>query len=419
MCVKNAIKKNPFAGTGGHGASVRFASKGIKISKTTLLALLLASLLPITSCTSLIQVDVVSEEAHQMAIEAGIISEVEMRYDREFRGQLAEVVVADIVTAQEAVRIGFDTSLIRDLSFEREEVRLTEVFVSLDQVVSEGDVLAIAQFDTRELEEELEILRLATLLAQEGMERDQWQHENLLADMRWERGLMTDAYEIQTQNLRIRRQELLMERDLNQQEYRLEAYHEQLDELYELLEGDKIIAPFDGVIVSLRDTDRSGTVVSNEDITIRMIDPTRMQLVVTDHIGLIRVGDVFPATFERHNFEFEVQVVSDPITTDTREEVYTFVLQPIDREGFWNSIAEFGVEYSAFRTMTITGFPTRHEINNVLTIPVRALNDYDDAVYVLIYEDGDIKRRFVDVGFQDDENVQILSGLEEGQLVVR
>ena len=384
-----------------------------------MIIMLLATLFLATSCTSLLQVDVVSEEAHQRAIEAGIISEVEMRYDREFTGQLAQVEYADIITEPEAIRIGFDTSQFRELHFEREEVRVTEIFVSLDQVVSEGDVLAIAEFDTRELEEELEILRLSIELAQQGMERDQREHQNLLADMRWEQDLMTDVYEIQTQNYRIQRQELLMEHDLNQQESRLDTYNEQLEELYELLEGDKIIAPFDGVIVNVRDADRSGVVVSNEDIIIRMVDPTRIQFVATEHIGLVRVGDVFPAIIERHDLEFELQVVSDPITIDTREEVYTFVLQPVDREGFWNSITELGIEYSAFRTMTITGFPTRHEINNVLTIPVRAINDYDDAVYVLVYEDGDIKRRFIDIGFRDDENVQILSGLEEGQLVVR
>ena len=419
MCGRKTMKKNPLLGTDGHGASAGSVSKGFNMSKGCFIILFLTSLFFTTSCTSLLQVDVVSEEAHQRAIEAGIISEVEMRYDREFRGQLAKVQYANIITAQETVRIGFDTSMIRDLSFEREEVRLTEVFVSLDQEVSQGDLLAIAEFDTRELEEELEILRLSIELAQQGMERDQWQHQNLLTDMRWERDLMMDAYEIQTQNLRIRRQELLMERDLNQQEFRLETYHEQLNELYELLEGDKILAPFDGIIVHLRDVDRGITVVSNEDVIVRMVDPDRTQLEVTDHIGLIRVGDVFPARLDRHDFEFEVQVVSDPITTDTREEVYTFVLQPVDREGFWNSLAELGVEFSTLRTMNITGFPIRHKINNVLTIPVRALNDYDEASYVLIYEDGHIRRRFVDVGFRDDENVQILSGLEEGQMVVR
>ena len=419
MCDRKKMNEIPFAGTGGHGASVGPAYKGFKMSKVCFITLLLISLLLTTSCTSLLQVDVVSEEAHQRAIEAGIISEVEMRYDREFTGQLAEVQYANIITAQEAVRIEFDTSLVRDLFFEREEVRLTEVFVSLDQVVSGGDVLAIAQFDTRELEEELEILRLSIDLAQQGMERDYREHQNLLDEMIWERDLMTEVYEIQTQNYRIQRQELLMERDLGQQEFMLERYNEQLDELYELLEGDKIIAPFDGVITHLRDVERGVTVVSNEDVVIRMVDPGRMQFVVTDHIGLIRYGDVFPALLERHNFEFEVQVVSDPITTDTREEVYTFVLQPVDREGFWSSLAEFGVEYSTFRTLNITGFPTRHEIHHVLTIPVGALNEYDDAVYVLIYEDGDIKRRFINIGFRDNENVQILSGLEEGQMVVR
>ena len=391
----------------------------INKSKAIFLALLLASLLLLTSCTSLLQVDVVSEEALQRAIEAGIISQVEARPDREFRGQLAQVVYGDIITEPQNVRIMFDTSQFRELHFTREEVRLTEIFVSLDQEVSEGDVLAIGEFDTRELEEELEILRLSIELVEQGMERDRRQHQDLLARMRADRDLMTDDAPRRTQDERIGRQELLMERDISQQESRLEVYQEQLDELYELLEGDKIIAPFDGVIVTMRDVGRSGTVVNNEDIIIRMLDPTRMQFVATDHIGLVRMGDVFPAVISRNDFEFDIQVVSDPITTDTREEVYTFVLQPVDREGFWRSFHEYEIPYSELRTVSITGSPIRHEIYNVLTIPVEAIHDYDQAVYVLVYEDGEIRRRFIDVGFRDEENVQVLSGLEEGQWVVR
>ena len=388
-------------------------------NRATFVVLCLASVLLLPSCTSLLQEDVVSYEAHQRAIEAGIIAEVEVRPDRAFRGQTAQVVVGDIISDQDSVRIGFDTSQLRELHFSREEVRLTEILVSLDQEVSKGDVLAIGEFDTRELEEELEILRLSIELVEQGLERDRGQHEDLLAQMGRDLDLMTDEHERYTQEQRIVRQELLMERDISQQESRLEAYNEQRDELYALLEGDKIIAPFDGVIVTVRDTDRTGFVVTNEDVIIRMIDPHRMQFVATDHIDLVRVGDVFPAVMGRDEFEFEVQVVSDPITTDTREEVYTFVLQPVDREGFWNSFFESGMTYSVLRTISITGFPTRHEIRGVLTIPVEALHDYDRRFYVWVYEDGEIRRRFIDVGFRDEEHVQVLSGLEEGQWVVR
>ena len=387
--------------------------KKIKCLSLTLLLGLLFS-----SCASTLSRDVLSEDAHQRAISAGIISRDDMRQGAEIRRNLVEVRYADIINSEGSVQISFDTSQIRPLFFERDEVRLLEVFVSSNQYVEKGDVLAIGTFDTREVEAEIEILHLAIDREEQAFVRDQEQHEDILWEMRVTRDRMTDAFEWETQNYRIQRQELLYANFIRQQEHKLEQYREDLAKLYELVEGEKILAPFDGIIIIGREFE-SGTVVRNYESIVGIIAPERFQFVVTGNIDFVRYGDRFPATMTNPNFEFEVQVVSDPITMGTREDVYTFVLQPVDGEAFWDRIRSLDIEYSALRNLRINGHPIRHEIHNVLTIPRAALRDHDDEFYVLLYEDGEVKMRFVDAGLRDDTNVQIMSGLQEGQLVVR
>jgi len=375
-------------------------------------------LLLFTACTSTLGRDILSQEAYQRAIEAGILAQVEGQQEEETRRNLVEVIYTDIIHSEANVVINLDTSQIRELHFERDEVRLQELYVSANQYVAKGDVLAVGTFDARELEAEIEILQLALEREEQAFARDIEHHEDILWEMRVARHQITDPFEWETQNLRIQRQEMVYEHFLSRQEDRLARYREQLDELLELLEGEKIIAPFDGIIISSRDIPR-GTVMRSGETLLGIIAPKELQFTVTGHIDTIRYGDRFPATISNPPFEFEVQVVSDPLSTDTREETYIFVVQPVDREWFWDSLYELEVEYLALRNLRISGSPIRHEIHNVLTIPRLALRDHDDEVYVLLYEDGEVKIRFVEIGFRDDTNVQILSGLKAGQLVVR
>ena len=383
-----------------------------------LLFLMLLILIFVSSCASPLYRDVFSEDALQRAIDDEIISEPESRRVEEGRRNLIEVQKGDIIDTRDRLSIGFDISQVRNLYFERDEVRLLELYVSLNQRVEEGEVLAIAEFDTRELEAEVEILQLGIESMEQALEREREGHVELLAEMRRLRDFSDDIYEWDTQNYRMERQELIFQQLVREYEFGLERYREDLEKLYGLLEGEKILAPFDGIIVSIRDV-RSGTIIRNFDTMFGIINTESFQFAVTENIGVMRYGDQFLATLPSYGFEFEMEVVSDPIATGTREVSYRFVLQPVDREGFWRAVYDFGVEASALRNLRVDGFPIRHEIKNVLTIPVAALNDHDEDVYVLLYEDGEIKMRFVEVGFRDDVNVQILSGLEEGQLIVR
>ena len=387
-------------------------------TRKVLLFLILFIMITLTSCMSLDQRDVVSDDALQRAINAGIITEVEAHDGADIVRNLAEVQVADIVAMGRRISVVFDLTQIRGLSFERDEVRLAEIFVSPNQRVAKGDILAVAEFDTREIEIEIEILNLAIERAEQGFDRERSQHIDSLDEMRRELNRIEDDYEWRTGNYRLQRQELIFQRFLTQHENRMEEYQNQLAQLNELLEGDKIIAPFDGIIFAVHDTD-IGNIVRDFSTIIEFIAPEQFQFTTPGPIDFIRYGDVFSAVVHPYDFRFDLHVVSDPIATDTREEIYTFVIQPVDIDSFWEDFFALGLDYTYLRRLRIDGYPLSHEVHNVLTIPVTALIDHDDDYYVLLYEDGDLKIRFVDVGVRDDEYVQVLSGLKEGQLVVR
>ena len=371
----------------------------------------------LSSCAYIVGQDVTSMEAYQRAVEEGIILPIEELELEERVRNLVSVEVGEIHKV-EYIALRFDMDQVRYLSFEQEEVRLLEILVSLNQVVTQGDVLAVATFDTREIEEEIEVLYLTIEAGERDLMLGWEQHQNLLHEMRVALDAMIDGYERQTQNQRIARQELIARNFYSQVEQRLEAYHEQLIRLYEQLEGDKIVAPFDGAIVWITE-EEVDTVMGRQEEVLGIIDPESFQLWAEGRIELIRYGDVFPASMPRHDLEFMVEVVSDPIAIGTRQDAYKFILQPENREELWESIYELGIEYSVLRGLRLEGSPTEFVIKNVLVLPREAMNVHDDERYVWLYEDGEFRIRFVDTGFEDGSYVQILSGLKEGQRVVR
>jgi multidrug efflux pump subunit AcrA (membrane-fusion protein) len=51
---------------------------------------------------------------------------------------------------------------------------------------------------------------------------------------------------------------------------------------------------------------------------------------------------------------------------------------------------------------------------NVLTLPAEAVKSIGDRRYVLIAENGQLRRAFVETGIETDGVVEIRSGVEEG-----
>jgi hypothetical protein len=157
----------------------------------------------------------------------------------------------------------------------------------------------------------------------------------------------------------------------------------------------------------------------HEELLYSIMDFSRMQFTITGSIERLRFGDVFPAVLHGRDDEFDFMVVSDPIGMNTREDMHQFIVKPVDERAFWDRIKELDIEYTDYRHIRLDGRFILHELNNVLIVPRSAVNSLDDDSYVLLFEDGEIKARLVEVGFFDLNNIQIIAGLQEGQEILR
>lgn len=58
-----------------------------------------------------------------------------------------------------------------------------------------------------------------------------------------------------------------------------------------------------------------------------------------------------------------------------------------------------------------------NELEDVLTIPISAVQTTNNKKYVLVVENGETKEVEIKTGLSDDEYVQVTSGLQEGQTI--
>jgi macrolide-specific efflux system membrane fusion protein len=176
----------------------------------------------------------------------------------------------------------------------------------------------------------------------------------------------------------------------------------------------KIRAPIAGVVASI--TTQEGETVAASFTTptfVTIIDLDRLELwayVDETDIGRVAVGqrttfqvDTFPET------EFAGKVVSihpDAVIQNTVVN-YVTIIRIGDRRG---------KVLRPEMTTSVTIYLETHE--NVLTVPRGAIRR-DRGKYLVYVQEGDrIVEREVQVGWRDDADTEILSGLDEGETVL-
>lgn len=207
---------------------------------------------------------------------------------------------------------------------------------------------------------------------------------------------------------------MVLENDDLQENY--QSARENLSDLYEDLADTKsdisfytITSPIDGVITSLnvsvgdyvRAESSLAKVVNNYDVEFQ-IDVDELDILD------VKIGQ-------------EVKVTIDAIS-DTEKEPMIGTVSEIALEGTsMNSVTTYPVTISLEGNDSIKmGMNCSAEIiieskENILTIPVEAVSTREDKYFVTL-EDGTEKE--VETGIYDEDNIEIVSGLEEGQSVI-
>jgi membrane fusion protein (multidrug efflux system) len=247
----------------------------------------------------------------------------------------------------------------------------------------EGSRVSAGQLLLKIDDSELLAERQRALYRVELAERDEARQKQLLED-----GVIArEAYDVALGELNVLRAELqLIEAQLIKTEIR---------------------APFDGVI-GLRSASPGSYLSSQTRIaSLKDLDPVKLDFTVPEkYSGLMQMGDriSFTVGSSDHTFDGTVYAVEPGIDTSTRS--LRVRARCPNRDG--------ALIPGAFANVTLI----LQSVANALTVPSISVIPELGGKKVFVYEDGVAQPRPVDTGIRSDTEVQITSGLAEGDLVI-
>jgi HlyD family secretion protein len=318
--------------------------------------------------------------------------------------------------------------------------------------VSAGDILA--EFDTEDLRRQAELLRRDVELAEMALRTAAANHaaavrayeelavsteqERRLADARW--ALTRDQYfvgnsiselqflEAETNylaavqrldaNLRQARQRAQDDSERRRRQIELTTLEERLRDVVERQESFVLRAPIDGVVTFFRHIPLGDFVRAGE--TIMVISDISSYYVAIQGGGLVarefRAGtEVFmEAHVTNHALGIRETVTFGGIVISGTPEVR-------HQAGVSdNTILIEAWEWPELVVLTTTVIvhfvrETRH---NVVVVPQNAVFEFNNFAFVRIYQDGVTLERQVELGIRDRINVEVVNGLQEGELIV-
>ncbi len=180
------------------------------------------------------------------------------------------------------------------------------------------------------------------------------------------------------------------------------------------LEGIVLTAPIDGKVIYI--AAGQGEVVGTEVfITIADVSRPMVQLSVDEtDLDKLVIGTAVRVTFdalEDQTFNGMVVQVDPQMTASGPYRVATGLVELDEEAG--RTIQNLPLGLSASVTLIL------QEAKDVLLVPVSALQKTGDGEYAVAVtgSDGQVTMRTVQIGLQNDAYAEILSGLEEGQMI--
>lgn len=281
-----------------------------------------------------------------------------------------------------------------DLSFTLDGGRLSYRNASIGQMVEAGDVLFSISFD----EDALRVEEQQLLLRMAEAER---RHSNELTRRR--AGMVHDITPLRAEELEAEYQNAVWQFE-RQQRDRLRR----LEEIRGKIAGEDIIAPFDAM-VGWADVIRLNTLMDNRARMVTLYDYSVFQVTARAAPDIMRFGDVLTIN-DRNQVPRGLKVVSDPLVANVgRADTFEFILKFLDSDV---TIADFQGQEGG-----VSANPVSIDVEGVI-VPTRAVQSGEGRHFVFIYEDGVIRRRYVQVGMVYGHESQILDGVQAGQLLV-
>jgi multidrug efflux pump subunit AcrA (membrane-fusion protein) len=320
---------------------------------------------------------------------------------------------------------------IEEALFFRTDGRIRSVFFKRNDLVRQGDVIAEFEIDALErelvaaeleleraqvtLDEALRNLELDRREAQARLERAQIVMEGADRDPNVSRS-QAAAYQKDVEVAQIAVERLLegvnplLQNDLTRAKFAVEKLKQEIAEA-------QIIAPFDGILLSLSLT--PGQAVSGYQPVASVADATEMEVS----------ADLLSTQLQELAEGMEVDFVLSARPGQTLHGVIRRLPYPYGSGGSGQTIEEkdkstrITIEESSEAGVYEIGDLVRvtaqvEQASDVLWLPPQAVRNFNGRLFAVV-QDGDVQRRVdVRIGVEAADRVEILEGVEEGQVVV-
>ena len=317
----------------------------------------------------------------------------------EMEYSLVAVTRNDFISSK-GVRCMYSQFNMQDLSFGVSDKMVAKVYVKDNEIVEKGALLAELAGGSQEDEiERLEyqIARNQALLDQIDLT------ENYEISRRWLIKIYNRGMD-QTGDI----ENLMKNNEYKREDYRdaIALDQKQLDQVKKEVRQSKLYAGISGTITLMKDHLEGSTSVRDE-VVIRVKDNAER---------FFAVSDMSFAPYVRDGETLTMQVVTGPGKG-------TYEVEPYKKESWTDQMffsivdGDDSVVFESGDTGTIT-FILDSRIQ-VLTLPQEAVHGADDKWYVYVINDaGGRDVKWVEVGLQGNNLVEILGGLEEGEKVI-
>ena len=297
------------------------------------------------------------------------------------------VMRGDVVSEEALVAEHIPAASMRHF-FSEDDIKILEVFVTFGDEVAEGDL--IAMLDTVDLENELDELRLMRRLSELEL-RQLSERQSFLSRRLPDFAMDSASYRWTRDSLRLT----------------IEHHDRLIEHIEQQIESRHLRAGMDGVITSLVVFFEG--LYSNSRVNVATVSDTSVTAFVVrgELASDMKPGDRFKMTLEDEVYDM---IVIDPIehgmnVEPMAEAAYlTFVDEPPD-VGF----SPRGIVHVILA-----------ESSDTLYIPVSLLNRVENRIFVYMPDENGMRTiRNVVPGIEGEIYVEIVSGLEEGELIIQ
>jgi len=187
----------------------------------------------------------------------------------------------------------------------------------------------------------------------------------------------------------------------------LEMEKMKLSNLYKELDKSKLISEISGKVVYIKDI-QQGDFVNAYDVIVTVADPKALQLMYSeDKVSDFRNGMKVDVVIDDVHFTGEVAATPLDAPLNADDETKKSIRIKVDM--LPDSI-QLGDDASFSLTL--------EKKENIIILPRHTINNFIGRKFVNVLVDGIREERDVELGIQTDTEVEIVKGLEAGELVI-